>query len=83
MDQREVAHLLGKMEATYEALPRDEALIAGIMRDTGASREMVVQRLQAIAEKELGALRDSTPTPGLSDAAAADPAVRKFREMLR
>lgn len=81
-NERQLAFLRGKLAATHEALPRDEALIASLVEQTGATREMVVQRLQAIAEKEIAALRDSAPAPGPSDSAATDPAVKRFREML-
>lgn len=81
--ERQISYLRGRLEASYEALPRDEALIASIMKETGAPREMVVQRLEAAAEEELTALRESASTPGPSDAEVDDPAVRRFRELLR
>ena len=77
--ERRVAYLTGKMEVTYEGLPRDEALIAESMKETGASRERVVQSLKAISERELAALRDKSPA---MPEAVVDPAVKKFREML-
>lgn len=80
--ERQIAHLHGRMQGYFEALPRDEAAIAEIARETGAPRELVVQRLQAIAERELTALREAAPSPGPSDDDADDPAVRRFREML-
>ena len=79
-NERDLARLTGKMEATYENLPRDEALIAASVKATGASREKVVGILEGIAERELAALRDGTPAPRPD--ATVNPAVRRFREML-
>lgn len=80
--ERKRAHLLGKMEATYEALPRDEGLIAEIIAETGASRDKVVERLQVIADRELSRLREEHPDPGPDDQTTLDPTVKRFREML-
>ena len=81
-NERVIARALGRMEATYEGLPRDEALIAEAMRETGADRERVVQSLQAISERELARLHDESPAPGPGHDAPLDPAVERFREML-
>lgn len=80
--ERKIAHNLGRLEATYEALPRDEGLIAEIMAETGASRERVVERLQLISECEIARLGEEYPAPGPSDDAPTDPAVKRFRELL-
>ncbi len=80
--ERKIAHGLGRLEATYEALPRDEELIAEIMAETGADRERVVERLQLISERKIARLGEEHPTLGPSDAAPTDPAVKRFRELL-
>ena len=81
--ERKIAHTLGRLEATYEALPRDEGLIAEIMAETGADRERVVERLQLISEREIARLGEEHPT--LSEPAhdaPVDPEVKRFRELL-
>ncbi len=80
--ERQIAHLHGRMQGYFEALPRDEAAITEIMRETGAPRELVVQRLEALAERELTALHEAAPSPGPAEEDADDPAVKRFREML-
>lgn len=80
--ERKIAHNIGRLEATYEALPRDEGVITEVMAETGADRERVVRSLQAISERELARLRDDHPAPGPSDDAPIDPTVRRGRELL-
>ena len=55
-NQRKMAHTIGRLEATYGALPRDEGLIAEIVAETGLGRDRVVERLQSIAQRELARL---------------------------
>lgn len=80
--ERKIAHNLGKLEAAYEAMPRDEALIAEAIAETGASRDTVVERLQAIAERELTRLFKENSASRPSNHTSYDATVARFRELL-
>lgn len=81
-NQRKMAHTIGRLEATYEGLARDEGLITEIVADTGADRDRVVKSLEAIAEHELARLSEDHPTPGPTNDGPTDPAVKRFRQMV-
>ena len=81
-NQRRMAHTIGRLEATYEGLPKDEGLIAEIVAETGADRNRVVKNLEAIAKRELARLSEDHPDPGPTDDGPTDPAVKRFRQML-
>lgn len=79
---RQLAHISGKMEAIYEGLPRDETAIADLMQATGCDRDRAVAALESYAAGKIAALHDQTASPGPSDDAPSDPAVKRFRDML-
>ena len=80
--RREAAYLTGKLEAHFEALPQNEAVIADVMAATGCDRDRAVAALEAHAADKIEALRADTPSSGPADDALVDPAVKRFREML-